>query len=309
MAGILEGFGVIAVVVGIGYLLALRGVLGAQHQRALSQVVFYVGAPALLFLTLASADVASVLSSGLLVTAVTSTAMALTYALVALLVWRRPVPPVVVGALASSYVNAGNLGIPITVYVLGDARYVAPVMLFQLVVIAPVAFAVLDAAALGRRPPLLRIASRPLTNPVTVGSALGLVVAATGWDLPTLVAEPLALLAGLAVPGALLAFGISLHGAPRPGSGGSGRELALVVVLKSCVQPLLAYALARVVLGLEGTTLLAVTLCAALPTAQNVFVYAVRYDRAVPLARDAIAVTTPLSVPVMLVVAAVLAPR
>jgi malonate transporter and related proteins len=308
VAAILEGFGVIAVVVAVGYLLARSGAVGGQAQRALSQVVFFVGAPALLFLTLADAEVDEVLSSGLVVTAVTSSAMALGYAVLARWVWERPATTVVVGALASSYVNAGNLGIPITVYVLGSAAYVAPVMLFQLVVIAPVAFAVLDAAALGHRPPLLRIASRPLTNPVTVGSALGLAAAAASWEPPMLVAEPLALLGGLAVPAALLAFGISLHGAPRPGSAGSGRDLALVVALKTAVQPVLALLLGRA-LGLEGTGLLAVTLCAALPTAQNVFVYAVRYDRSVPLARDAIALTTLVSVPVLVLIAALLAPR
>jgi len=37
-----------------------------------------------------------------------------------------------------------------------------------------------------------------------------------------------------------------------------------------------------------------------------VFVYAVRYDRAVALARDAVAVTTLLSVPAVFVIAAVL---
>jgi len=32
---------------------------------------------------------------------------------------------VATSGLASSYVNAGNLGVPIAVYVLGDASYVA----------------------------------------------------------------------------------------------------------------------------------------------------------------------------------------
>ncbi|MEN9621379.1 MAG: hypothetical protein RL499_1572, partial [Actinomycetota bacterium] len=46
-----------------------------------------------------------------------------------------------------------------------------------------------------------------------------------------------------------------------------------------------------------------------LPTAQNVFNYAMRYDRAVVMARDAVLITTVLSVPALVVVAALLAPR
>jgi malonate transporter len=47
---------------------------------------------------------------------------------------------------------------------------------------------------------------------------------------------------------------------------------------------------------------------AALPSAQNVFNYAQRYDRGEILARDTVLITTVLSVPVLLVVAALLAP-
>jgi predicted permease len=52
--------------------------------------------------------------------------------------------------------------------------------------------------------------------------------------------------------------------------------------------------------------LLASTMCAALPTAQNVFVYAVRYKAAVPLARDAVASSTLLCIPVLVVIAGLL---
>jgi predicted permease len=47
---------------------------------------------------------------------------------------------------------------------------------------------------------------------------------------------------------------------------------------------------------------------AALPTAQNVFNYAQRYGRGVVLARDAVLITTALSVVVLVIVAALLAP-
>jgi malonate transporter and related proteins len=45
---------------------------------------------------------------------------------------------------------------------------------------------------------------------------------------------------------------------------------------------------------------------AALPTAQNVFTFAMRYDRAVILARDVIFVATLLSVPAIIVITALL---
>ena len=60
-------------------------------------------------------------------------------------------------------------------------------------------------------------------------------------------------------------------------------------------------------LGLKGNALLAVAVTAALPSAQNIFVHATRYARQSVLARDAIFVTTLLSVPAILVTTALLA--
>ena len=77
----------------------------------------------------------------------------LIFVLVARWGWKRDVATVVIGALGSSYVNAGNLGIPLAVYVFGDASYVAPVMLYQLVVLAPISFVVLDVVESGRSRP------------------------------------------------------------------------------------------------------------------------------------------------------------
>ena len=131
-------------------------------------------------------------------------------------------------------------------------------------------------------------------------------LAATGTAIPELVNAPLTLIAGMAVPGALIAFGISLRGAPLPGRGGRAADLAVATVLKIVVMPLVAFALARWVFGLDGVPLLAATMCAALPTAQNVFVFAVRYKTSVPLARDLVSTTTLACIPALIVIAGLL---
>jgi len=57
---------------------------------------------------------------------------------------------------------------------------------------------------------------------------------------------------------------------------------------QTLVQRALAYGLGRWVAGLLEVALLAVTVTSALPTAQNVFVYASSYDRGTLLARDVV---------------------
>lgn len=308
MTGVLEGFLVIGVVVVVGYLLARSDVLGEQGARVLSRTAFFVATPALLFSTLAAADVRAVFAAPLLVTAVTSSLACLLFVPVAL-ARRRPAGEVVVGSMASGYVNAGNLGIPIVTYVLGDPAAVAPVLLFQLAVLTPLFTTLMDVLpdeGRGERPSWTRVVLAPLRNPIAIATAAGLAVSATGLRLPGPVAAPVELIADLAVPAMLLAFGISLRGARRPGTGATGPSLWGAVAVKNLAHPLIAWLLAGVLLGLTGPALLAAVVCAALPTAQNVFGYALRYDRAVVLARDAALASTVASVPVLLVIAAVL---
>lgn len=307
MPGVLTGFAVISAVVAVGWLFGRGGVLGPDASTVLSRVAFFVATPALLFLTVARADVPGLVSSALVVTVVGAAVVAGVFVAVATLLWRRPVPEVTIGALASSYVNAANIGIPIAVYVLGDASVVAPVMMFQLVVVSPLAFAVLETAT-GTRRSLARVVVQPLANPVTGACALGVACALTGWLPPEPVLRPVGLVAAMAVPTALLAYGLSLHGAPVPGSGETGRDVRLAVFLKAVAQPTVAYLVARFVLGLPPSVVLACTVTAALPTAQNIFVYAVRYDRGVVLARDAVLLSTVAAVPVLIGVALLVAP-
>lgn len=307
MQGVLSGFVTLGAIIALGFLLAHLGVLRSDSQLLLSRLAFFVATPALLFQTLSNAPVNQIFSSGLAVAALSFLGAGGTYVLLARTVWRRSTGDTVLGALSSAYVNAGNLGLPITVYVLGSATFVAPVLLLQLLVITPIAFAILDSVVTKRRPSLWGLISQPLRNPITVGSFLGLACSMAGWQVPSLVAAPVALIAGMAVPGVLLAYGVSLRLGPRPIAGGSVVELAVVSGLKLVVQPLLAYVAARWLFGLDGRALLAATVIAALPTAQNIFVYASRYNRSTTLARDSIFVTTALSVPVLLTITALLA--
>ncbi|SDC71318.1 AEC family transporter [Streptomyces prasinopilosus] len=305
MQGVLSGFAVIAVVIGVGYVTGRRGYLGGQARDVLTKLAFRIASPALLFTLLAEADLSLVFSGRLLVTALSTAAVAGVFVAVGA-VRRWGVGRTTIGALCSSYVNSGNLGIPIAVYVLGDASLVAPVLLFQLVMVAPVALTILDLATAGGKQPLGRRLLTPLRNPVALGSLAGVAVAASGVEIPGPVMDPLTLIGNMAVPAVLLAFGISLRGSAPPLRGGERGPVLLAVALKSVGQPVVAWALAVGVFGLRGAQVLDVVVTSALPAAQNLFTYASSYRVGETLAREAVLVSTLLSVPVLVVVAAVL---
>ena len=312
MQGVLTGFATIGAVIGVGFLVAHLRILDASSQRLLARLAFFVASPALMVTVLGDADVSQLFSANLVASIAGVAVSATLYVAAARFVWHRAAGDTVIGAFASAYVNAGNLGLPIASYVLGDTALIAPMLLTQLLLLQPAGLAVLDSIArpvdpgesrlrrLGRR------LSQPLRNPLMIGSLVGMLLSVFDLRLPRLVYDPLALIGGMAVPAMLIAYGVSLRLGPRPGAGEPPVQIGVIVALKLVLQPTVAYLVGAYALGLTGVDLLAVTAIAALPTAQNVFTHAVRYDRAVILARDSIFVSTLLSVPVLIAVAALL---
>ncbi len=303
----LIGFAIIAVVIGTGYLIARIDLIGPDASRVVGRLAYFVLLPCLLFTTMANADLRHLFSAVLPVSAIAAAVDVAILLVVALAIWRRPVPDATVGALGSAYVNANNIGLPVSVYILGDATSSIPVILFQLIVFAPIALTVLDVTTSGRLS-VGRVLMQPLRNPLILGVALGLVVALTGVKLPAPVLAPFQLVGAAAVPLVLLSFGMSLRG-QRPLAPGSDRRMVILAsALKLFAMPVIAWLAGRFLFHLGGHALFAVVILAALPAAQNVFNYAQRYGHGAVMARDIVLVTTALSLPVMIVIAALLAP-
>lgn len=305
MSGVFAGFATIGLVIGLGILLAQVGIVDARGQRTLSAIAFFVASPALLFSVLQDSEISRVFS-GTLVAIAAAVVVTVLVTIGISLLRREELGRAVVSALCSSYANAGNLGLPIAAYVLGDPALAAPLLLLQLLVMQPLALVLLDLAVSPGRPSIAQVITRPIRNPITVASIAGIAAAVAGVQPPAAVSDPIELVAGMAVPSMLLAYGVSLRLGPLPGRGVAPAELGAAVGLKLVVQPAVAY-LVGWLLGLDSETLLTVAVLSALPTAQNVFVIASRYDRSVLLSRDAIFVSTVACVPVTLGIVALAA--
>lgn len=305
MEGVLTGFSIIGVVIAVGYLMARSGIVPLESRLVLSRIAFFVTTPALLFTVLSRADVSVLFSSFLLVSLLTVVVAAALYVLASRLFFRRPLPETVIGAAASSYVNSNNIGLPVAIYVLGDPQWVAPTLLLQLVLLAPTILTLFDVSTSGRAS-VSAILTQPLRNPMIIASALGLATAIIGVDLPRPVLEPFSIIGNASVPLVLMAFGMSLSG-QRPLEAGPARiEIIVGSVLKSLVMPAVALLFGRFVFHLDSEHLFVVTVTAALPTAQNIFTFASRYDRGTAVARDTALITTVAAVPVLITVSLLL---
>lgn len=307
MAGVLEGFTIIAVVVGVGYLVARLDILPPNSGLALNKFAFFVALPPLMFVTMAHADLRVIFSARLPIAVLSFSIVALLYALIARFLLKKSAGRVTVGAASSGYINANNMGLPVATYIVGDAAQVAPILLFQLLIAAPIVLTILDTVSTGRRPSLTTVMSQPVKNPLIIGSALGLLVNVAGLTPPDIVLEPLRILGGAGVPLILAAFGMSLRGSCLLDTPGQKLETVLAASFKNVLMPLLAYLLAQFVFGLDAQEVFATTVLAALPSAQNMYNFAVRYNVAVGLSRDIVLLSTIGAVPVILVISLLLA--
>jgi predicted permease len=300
----------------LGYLAArfdLVGAGGADVEAVLGRFVFRVAMPASLFGMLARADLHALANTSIVAFGVSSLAACGLGFVLSTRLFGRGVPEGALVGMASGYVNSANLGIPVAVQVLGNAVFLSTVILFNTVLVTPIVLTLMDlgnGGVVGVRQRVRSMALLPVRNPIIIASAFGALVSATHFRIPGDVDHALGLLGGAAVPVALITLGMSLHARPsatpdttvEPGhtepSGASRTkksivaETAISIAVKTALQPVLACLLARYALHLPAHDVLAVTLCAALPTAQNVFIYASEYTLDTGFARNAVILST-----------------
>ncbi|KGJ72733.1 membrane protein [Cryobacterium roopkundense] len=306
MGGVLVGFSIIGFVILVGYIVERFRIAGSGAGIVLNRMAFFVATPALLFTVLSHADPGLLFSTFLLTVLSTIVAGVVLYLVVARIFFRLPVAETVLGAGSATYVNANNIGLPVAIYVLGSATYVAPVLLLQLLVIAPIILAILDVSTSGRIS-FGSILTQPLRNPMIIASVAGIVVAILGIEVPVPVLAPLELIGGAAIPMVLMSFGMSLHGQRLLKKGTGRKQVVVATVIKVAVMPVIAYLLGRFVFDLGSAELFAVVAVSALPTAQNIFNFSARYNRAIIVTRDTVLLATVASIPALLVIAALLA--
>lgn len=295
------------VLTAVGYAACRWGLLGEAAASVLGRFVFQLAMPAALFLALARMPLSGFAGRSLLAFGVSTVAVvAVGWVGASRLFGSEPGERPIWGMVAG-YVNSANLGIPIATQVLGDVSFLAAVVLLQVLVVAPVIVVALDRHSdPDGRVRVRRIASLPVRNPVILASLLGVACSAEGVRLPSAAVAPLTLLAGAAVPAALVALGASLRRTgPSPAEPAAPAALAVITALKLVAQPVIAYA-AGLALGLSAPQVFAVVVCAGLPTAQNTFIFAQEYGVGETVANRSVVVTTTLSLVTVAAAAALL---
>ncbi|MFD0667128.1 AEC family transporter [Ramlibacter sp. MAHUQ-53] len=290
IAALLPVLGVIAV----GLLAGRRRWVGQAGVRDLSNLVFLVLTPCLLFRTMSRVQ-----AQALDFTPVAAYFAGVGVVFAATLAARGINRRATVLALAATFSNTVMIGIPLVGLAFGEQGLVTLFTLYTLHTVVLLTLATLlmelaaqrEARAAEGGPPLraaLATAVRKsLLHPVPLPILAGLAFAQTGLALPAVVDKPLQMLGSALGPMALLLVGLSLAHLKL------ARELrgALGLVLaKNLVMPALVAA-AGVMLGVTGLPLVVVVVVAGLPAGANSLLFSQRYQ----VAEDQVTATVGLS--------------
>ncbi|MBZ8177651.1 AEC family transporter [Corynebacterium poyangense] len=305
MSGVLTGFAIIGAVIFSGYLLARKNIIGPGDARLmLNRVAFYAATPALLFSVVSQSNPEELFSPVIGVSFLATFLSGGLFWVLSRLFFPTDLATTAMGAGAASYVNSNNIGLPVSIFVIGTGAYVAPILVIQLIFFTPLMLAALTLAgsAHGSFRTVLSSIKSAILTPIVLASLLGVLFCLMHWQLPEVILRPCEILGGASIPLILISFGASLvnstvldHAEYRP-------AIFCATVVKLLIMPTIAGILAWAV-GLTGIEFYAAVVLAALPTAQNVYNYAATYQKGIIVARDTVFLTTFLALPVMLLIA------
>lgn len=284
----------------IGYVAARVRWIRPEAGKDLSQLVFMVLTPALLFRTMSTVHVEQLDFKPV---AMYFVAAALLFG--AVLVWQGTTRRAAVLALAATFSNTVMIGVPLVGLAYGQDGLV---MLFTLIsvhalVLLTLATVVLELAVVAEatatepacRRQLLRTVLGAMRNatvhPVPLPILAGLLFAQTGLVIPALLDKPLLLLSNAFGPMALLLVGVTLASVSVGAQLGAALRLAMI---KNLVFPALV-ALLSWTLGLSGLSLSVMIVAAAMPIGANVLLFSQRYQVAEELVTASVAVSTALA--------------
>ena len=298
--------------IALGFFAGRRGWIRAASVKDLSNLVFMVLTPALLFRTMSTVHVQDLdfepvavyfAAAGLIFTATLAVQGFSTLA--------------AARGLANTFSNTIMIGVPLVGLVFGEAGLVTLFTLISVhaLILLTAATVVFELAAArehagrsgGAQQPMWRTVLQAVRNgivhPVPLPIIAGLLFAQTGLAVPEMLGKPLQLLGQALGPIALLLVGVTLAFSPV----GTHFKAALrIALVKNLVHPLVLGTLGWA-LGLSGLSLGVMVAAAALPVGANVFLFTQRYEVAQEEVTASIAVSTALAlvtVPAVLLVAA-----
>lgn len=285
--------------IAIGYAAGRFGLMSDAGAKGLAEFTFNLAIPALLFRTMATAEMPDVSPYALWgsyfgsVISVWVLASVLT-----LVVLRRTAPESVSISMSSSFGNVVMIGMPICLNLYGDAAAAPMAIIISLHSPFFWTAGTLHLAVAKRDPDASILAilrglySELSRNMIILAIIAGTLWRFTGLEIPPLAGDVINFLGRAGIPCALVSLGLSLVGFRIAGQ---LPTLSTILVFKILIMPLVAWMLATHVFELPPVAAGIVAIFAGMPTGANAYLFAAQHQLAPHSASGAVALGTLVS--------------
>jgi malate permease and related proteins len=238
------------------FLLVLLGYLSGPRllldSRTMSRFAYYILTPAFTFDVLSKARIEAALAARMTIYIIVVQLLCAALGLIAARLLRRSADMTAAYVLIAVFANVGNFGLPIIQFQFPRDDQVLVLATVYFLAILVVSFVVGVAAANWHRGGSLKAAIAVFKTPALIVVPPALIINWLGFEPPSLVSRPVALLAGALIPTMLVALGVQLAnaGVPRP-----DLDMLISSAIRLVAGPILAIGLAAPfgLVGIEGS--------------------------------------------------------
>ena len=264
-----------------GYLIGHTRLLNADGIKGLTNFVFFVAMPALLFRSLAILQRPENVEFGIVFAYFGPCLVVFGLAMVvSRFVFRHGIEEQAMLGMSATFSNSVLLGIPLALAAFGDPALLPTMLIIGfhalILITLPTLVVEFHRGRGGRWHQVLRSTLLSLLrNPIVMAMVLGAAYGWSGFGLPAVIDSFLELLGRAGPPTALFAVGAALTAYKI---GGDLREVAVAMVLKLLCLPALVWLSGTFLFGLDPLWAAVATIIAATPSGVNVFLFASTYD-------------------------------
>jgi predicted permease len=264
-------------IIAIGYLFRRKGVIRETAVPALNKVAYYLGLTTLVFTSIVKYDLKEIFNIGIVKTIYV--AFAIFIVIVFFTIYFLKINNKTKGAMAVSSFrcNMAFIGIPIIISAFGDLAAAKTAIIIAFMTPVNVIFAIIFFKVLGEdenKKNYGRFLLDFIKDPILIASVLGMLFSYFRVKIPGSIMNLLNILAGLAVPLALLTIGASFRFSHIRKN---LKLLIPVAVLKLIVEPSIAYFIGRYLFKIEAVNISIIVILFAMPLAVAAYIMGKEY--------------------------------
>ena len=277
----------------IGYLFRKKGIISEKAVPALNKIAYYIGLTALIFTSIVRYDLKQIFNAGIVKTLYVTFAIFIFIVFISVYFLKVRIKTRGAIAVSSFRCNMAFVGIPVIISAFGEVAgakssviigFMTPVN----IIFAIIFFKVMGGSRTGQKD-YAKFFLSFLKDPLLIAAIVGILISYYGIPLPKMLLDLLNILAGLAVPLALITIGASFRISHIKRN---LKFLIFAAALKLIVEPLIAFFTGKYIFSIDPVDISIMVILFGMPLAVAAYIMGREYDSDVDFLSSALIFST-----------------